>query len=309
MECNTVFDLKEKYVKKYSQKDNVEWVFVSEWFKEASEKELNIKFKNVRVINNVINEDLFPYHEKKAEDRCKILVIRKFDNINQHSLDQVVFTILELSRRKFFNKLEFEIYGDGNYYDELIEPIRQFSNVKLHRTFIPNDKISEIHAKSGILLIPSRHDAHAVAMGEGASSGLVVVGSRVTSNPFFMNEKENHTLADPENYIELADIIERLYNNPDEFLRISKNLSEETRKNYCKKNTVQKEIELIKESLSNIKPMEKLKVKPVEKPTLTIAIPAYNVEKYIRKCLNSIIRTPNIQEIEILVITFPVSFS
>lgn len=246
-------DIKEKWVKIFSQKENVEWVFVSEWLKDFSEKELKIKFKNARVINNIINEDLFPYKQKSADDRRKILVIRKFDNIIQHSLDQVVLTIIELSRRPYFYDLEFEIYGDGNFYDELIEPIRRFKNVHLHRNFIPNNQISKVHEKSGILLIPSRHDAHAVAMGEGASSGLVVVGSNVTSNPFFMNEDEYHTLANPEDYVGLADIIERLYYNPDEFLRISKNLSEETRKKYCKKNTVEKEAKLIEEKLNQYK--------------------------------------------------------
>jgi len=167
---NEYFDMKENYVKKYSEKDNVEWVFVSDWLKDFSEKELGITFKHSRVINNIINEDLFPYSKKNEEDRCKVLVIRKFDNIIQHSIDQVVLAILELSRRPFFDKLSFEIYGDGNFYDELIEPIREFDNVHLHRTFIPNNKIQEIHKNAGILLLPSRHDAHAVAMGEGASS-------------------------------------------------------------------------------------------------------------------------------------------
>ena len=300
---NEAMNVKENWVKKFSRKDNVEWIFVSDWLKDFSEKELGIKFKHARVINNLINEELFPYKEKNEEDRNKILVVRKFDNIIQHSLDQVVLCILELSRRPFFDKLTFEIYGDGNFYDELIEPIKNISNVHLHRTFIPNNQISKIHEKAGILLIPSRHDAHAVAMGEGAASGLVVVGSNVTSNPFFMNEKENHTLADPEDYIELANIIERLYNNPKEFLEISKRLSKETHENYCKKNTVQREIELIKEKLNSYKnTKEKMNVIPSTKPVLTIAIPSYNVESYIEKCLNSILRASNIKDIEILVI-------
>ena len=255
-------NIKEKWVRIFSQKDNVEWVFVSDWLKDFSEKELGIKFKHARVINNIINENLFPYKQKSAEDRCKILVIRKFDNIIQHSLDQVVLTIIELSRRPFFYDLDFEIYGDGNFYNYLIEPIRRFKNVHLHRKFIPNNEISKVHEKAGILLIPSRHDAHAVAMGEGASSGLVVVGSNVTSNPFFMHEEENHTLADPEDYVGLADIIERLYKNPDEFLRISKSLSEVTRNNYCKKKTDEKEVELIKDKLKLYsKKSEKLYIK------------------------------------------------
>ena len=72
-------------------------------------------------------------------------------------------------------------------------------------------QVHELHKENGILLIPSRHDAHAVAMSEAASSGVVVVGSDVTSNGYFMNNAVNHTLADPEDSHALADIIERLY--------------------------------------------------------------------------------------------------
>ena len=300
---NEVMDIKESWVKRFSKKDNVEWVFVSDWLKDFSEKELGIKFKHTRVINNIINEELFPYKEKKEDDRCKILVIRKFDNIIQHSIDQVVLTILELSRRPFFDKLTFEIYGDGNYYDELVEPIRNFKNVQLHRTFVPNNQITKIHEDAGILLIPSRHDTQGVSMGEAESSGLVVVSSNITAIPFFVNEKYHNLLASPENYIELADIIERLYNNPKDFLEISKQLSEETRNNYGKKNTVQKEVELIKEKRQEYKfEKEKMNIIPSKNPILTIAIPAYNVEQYLEKCLDSILRADNIQDIEVLVV-------
>ena len=61
-------------------------------------------------------------------------------------------------------------------------------------------------------------------MGECASSGLVVIGSRVTSNGYFMQEERFHTLADPEDPLELAQIIERLYYNPEEYLKISREL-------------------------------------------------------------------------------------
>ena len=299
---NDTFDLKDFYVKKYSQKENVEWVFVSDWLKEFSEEQQNLKFKHSRVINNIIDEDLFPYKKKNKEDRKKILLVRKFDNICQHSIDQVVYAILELSRKSYFKELEFDIYGDGNFYDTLIAPIKDFENVHLYRRFIPNEKLNDVYKDHGIMLLPSRHDAHAVSMGESASTGLVVIGSRVTSNPYFMNEKENHTLSDPEDFKELAGIIERLYKNPDEFLKISKNMADFTRQ-FNKKNTVMKEINLIKDSLKEYK--EKLSfvpVKPVNNPVLTIGIPAYNVDPYIEKCLVSILKCRNASKIEVLVI-------
>lgn len=297
------FRLRDECVARYASKENVTWVFVSEWLKTCSEEDQGIRFKNTRVINNVINEDLFPYSPKSEDDRKKILIIRKFDNIIQHSIDQSVKAILELSKRPFFNDLEFEIYGDGNYYETLIEPLRQFDNIRFHRIFIPNDKISEVHKKSGVLLIPSRHDAHAVAMCEGASSGLVVVGSSVTSNPDFMNEEANHTLANPENPVELANIIERLYYNPDEYLAISRRMSAEIQSRCCKEKTVKKEVELIKQCLSEWREQDFSNLYPLsDQPLLTIAVPAYNVEYYIDKCLTSLLSHRNANKTEILVI-------
>lgn len=298
---NSLFDLKDYYVHKYAEKDNVEWVFVSDWLKEFSEEQQKIKFKHSRVINNIIDEDLFPYTKRDAEKRKKILMVRKFDNICQHSIDQVVFAILELSRRKIFKDLEFDIYGDGNFYDELVEPIRNFKNVNLIRSFIPNEKLNDIYKEHGIMLLPSRHDAHAVSMGESASTGLVVLGSNVTSNPYFMNVEENHTLTDPEDFVGLADIIERLYNNPKEFLKISENMANFTRQ-FKKENTVLKEVELIKKSLKSYSDKITFTKREKEEPILTIGIPAYNVENYIEKCLVSILNSRNAGKIEVLVI-------
>lgn len=108
---------KESYVKKYALKSNVHWVFVAEWLKNKSEEVLDVKFCNCSCIGNIIDETNFPYVQKKADDRKKILVLRKFDNIQQHSIDIVVRTILALSHKDYFGELEFDIYGDGNYYE------------------------------------------------------------------------------------------------------------------------------------------------------------------------------------------------
>lgn len=293
---------KKRYVQKYAKKKHVTWVFVSQWLKDYSEEVLGIKFKNTAVIHNTIHERLFPYQQKTAEHRKRIMILRKFDNISQHSIDQSVLAIRELSRRSFFKDLEFHIYGDGNYFDELLEPVRGFSNVQIHRGFVPNEKISEIYKKNGILLVPSRHDAHAVSMGEAASCGMVVVGSRVTSNPYFMNEEKNHTLADPEHPIELADIIERLYQNPDEFLEISRRMSEETTARCCTKQTVGKEIDLIRKKLVQADAYKNKGSVQSATPVLTIAVPAYNVQTYVEKCLYSLTNHSLNHKLEILFI-------
>ncbi len=303
IDYSSTFDLREKFVLEYAQKENVEWVFVSRWLKDFSEKILNTRFKNAHCIHNLIHAELFPYNEKCADDRKKILIIRKFDNIRFHSIDQSVLAILELSRRPFFKDLSFEVYGDGNYYDPLVAPLKQFENIHFHRTFIPNDKLKEIHKNFGILLIPSRHDSQGVAMQEAASSGLVVIGSDVTTVSHFMNPSENHTLASPDNPIELADIIERLYYNPDEFLEISKRMSQEIQQLCGVENTVLREIKLIRLKLEEYqKVIQPLTIYPSVEPILTIVVPAYNVEQYLEKCIHTLINHRNVNKTEILVV-------
>ena len=296
-----VFDRRDAFIKKYSQMDNAEWVFVSKWLKEFAEEQHGLKFKNSSVINNVINEQKFPYHAKNAEDRKKIIIIRKFDNCMVHSLDLSVRAILELSRKNFFKELSFEIYGDGDFYDVLTEPLRQFENVHFHRTFIPNNKLSEIYKEQGIALLPSRHDAHPVSMGECASSGLVVIGSRVTSNGYFMQEERFHTLADPEDPLELAQIIERLYYNPEEYLKTSRELSEFTRKNFCVEKTVEKEIELIRRrQILSRTPRELISKKVERPPVLSVLVLKSAEHKKTKKCLLSLLDQKDNGKIEIL---------
>ena len=140
-------------------------------------------------------------------------------------------------------------------------------------------------------------------MGEGASSGLVVVGSNVTSNPYFMQEDRFHTLADPEDPIALANIIERLYLNPDEFMMISRELSKFTRENFNTESTVGKEIALIKEKLERAHNEEyQIEKKVNDIPILTIVVPAYNVEKYIEKCVMSLLNHRNSFKTEIIIV-------
>jgi glycosyltransferase involved in cell wall biosynthesis len=255
------------------------------------------------VIHNTINEKLFPYVEKDPELRKSILIIRKFDNVSQHAIDLCVFTIHELARRPFFGDLNISIYGDGSFFDELLNPVKQYPNVRLFRTFLPNDGIAAVHAGHGILLLPSRHDAHAVSMSEGASSGLVVVGSDVTSNGDFMNNAANRTMAEPENYMQLADIIERLYRNPAEFSEISRRMSEEIRTRCSTGETAAKEAWIIKKCIDEKHEYIVPAAKDVCKtPVLTLAVPAYNVEKFLDKCLFSLVNRPNVGKTEILVI-------
>lgn len=292
------FKHKDYIIKKYNELENVKWVFVTPWTKKRSEELIGIKYKNFETIPCFIDDNLFKFQLKSKEQRKKIFVLRKFDNINTYSIDLVVRTILELSRREYFDNLEFNIYGDGMLFDLLLAPIRNLKNVKLHKGFLNHEQIKKVHDKNGIAFFPTRFDSQAVSSCEAASSGCVVVSSKNPGVEQYILPKYD-TLGDGENYSSYANIIEELYFNPDRFLKISKLMAETVTESCGYKATIEKELKMyIQEKRdSSLKLMQ-----PVKQPVLTIVVPSYNVEKYLRHTVISLLNHPNAYKIEILII-------
>ena len=300
-------------VRRYARKPNVSWVFVSDWLRRESEELMGVEFLNSHVIHNSIDETKFPYRQKTAEDRKNILVLRRCDESPIfHSVDIVVRCIWELSTRDFFDDLHFEVVGDGSFFTELTAPLEQFDNVEVIRTFVPNDKIAELHARNGIMLLPSRFDSQGVSIGEAASSGLAVIGSQVTCIPYFLDEESNHTLAPAEDPVAFANIIERLYRNPDEYLAISKRLASRMRALCNTNDTTGREISLIERLLEKARgeshaAKEATRLSPeaagerASEPVLTIALIEHGSAPLLERCLRTLTDPRFTGDIEVLV--------
>lgn len=294
------FKLKDETIKRYNDYKNVTWIFSGEWSKSHSEELIGLKYNNYKIIPNYIDTEKFDFVKKNPDLRKKIFVIRKMDNINTYSVDICVKVIEELSKRKIFDDLEFNIYGDtidNQFYNKLMKPIEHFSNVHLHKEFLNHDQISEVHKKNGICLIPTRYDTQGVSACEAASSGCVVVSSHFPGLEQFISPKYN-TLCKTENIKEYADVIEKLYNDQKLFLNLSKNMSNDVNKSCSFDATIKKELEEFKNN-EDIK----LKFKDmVSNPILTVIIPSYNVEKYLESTVMSIINHDNAHKMEVLIV-------
>ena len=293
------FEDNDKLISRYNDMPNVSWIFVSNWIKKESENLINIKFKNFYVIPNIIDSNTFHFHKKSAEDRKKIFFIRRFDDCNKYAIDINVKTILELSRRECFENMEFNIYGTGNVYEKLVAPLKQFSNVKLYKQFFTHSEISKIHSENGIAFFPTRYDAQGVSMCEAAMSGLAVVTSKNDAVMEFLPNDCN-IFAETENYIEYANIIENLYNNPKEFINISEKCHQEIAKKCDFKHTVQKEIDLFKKA--NNKSVKKMENEKCDNKILSVIIPSYNVSQYLEHTVETLLNINNRHKIEIIIV-------
>lgn len=227
---------------------SVHFVFVSKWLHKSVESDLGIQVPNAHVIPNGINTDLFAYMRKKPEDRKKILLLRSFRARN-YANDLAVEAILLLSRKYFFNDLEFSIYGEGYLFDKITKPLRNFANVRLENHFIENASIPELHKEFGIFLCPSRLDTQGVSMCEAMASGLVPITRPVGGIPEYTEHKVSSIQVNTP--AQIAASIEHLYHNSDEFLRMSENarLAIETRCSLF--NVVPKELELMEQLIRN----------------------------------------------------------
>lgn len=229
---------------------NVSFVNVSKWFqKYVVEPDNGAEFRNSTVIPNLVDEEVFPYREKEDNKRFKILSIRPFASL-KYANDQTVGAILELSKRPYFKALSFTICGSGPMFDQTVEPLRQFDNVKLENRFFTQEEIRDLHAEHGIFLSPTRFDSQGVSMCEASSSGLVTISSEVAAVPEFIEHRVSGLLAQPESINDLADLIEELYFDAELFQRLSKQGSLAMLEKCGRKATIGAEVDYIRLQLN-----------------------------------------------------------
>ncbi|MCM3597509.1 glycosyltransferase family 4 protein [Metabacillus idriensis] len=220
----------------------VSYIFVSQWIKEAAEKDLNTTFNNAFIIHNYISENLYKYNEKDLEKRKKILSIRTFQS-KKYANDITAHVIKTLSKYPEFKEMEFAIYGDGKYFNSIARKLSKYSNVKMYKTFLNQKEIASLHNDYGVFLCPTRQDSQGVSMCEAMASGLVTVSSNNTAIPEFVEDMKTGLLG--RNHKELAENIMFLYKNPYEYSKISKMGAKYIRKQCGIESTINEEIKLI----------------------------------------------------------------
>ena len=225
--------------------DNIHFVFVSNYFANEVMEDYKIKLQTAKysIIHNLIDTELFGYNKKNPELRCKILTIKSFASA-KYANDLTTKGIVELSKRPCFKYLSFDIYGSGERFDIDNAPLKKFNNVHLHNKFLTQTEIAELHKNEGIFIATTRMDAQGVSRDEAMSSGLVPIASNCTAIPEFVDNSCG-ILIPEESYIEIADAIENLYNNPDLFMKLSEGAARRVRSQTSKEYTIDKEIKLI----------------------------------------------------------------
>ncbi|MDK1389752.1 FkbM family methyltransferase [Sinorhizobium sp. 8-89] len=224
---------------------NLRFVFVSQISANTTFEDLEVACPpdQYRIIHNPIDDQLFAFHEKPAEQRGKILSIRPFAS-RTYANDLSVEAILALQPWEFFKNLEIRIVGDGPLFEEITAPLAGIGNVTCERRFLTQAEIAAVHQEYGVFLVPSRMDSQGVSRDEAMSSGLVPVTSRVAAVPEFVDDSCGY-LAEPEDAEGLARAIMDLWENPDVFLRKSRAAAERVRRQSAYESVIAAELALI----------------------------------------------------------------
>jgi len=225
--------------------DNLQMVFVSNYFAEEVMEDLGFRLPGERyhIIHNPVDTDLFSYVEKDPEQRKKILSIRPYSS-KVYANDLTVKCIEELAREPFFEELTFHLIGNGALFDEVVEPLKKYANVKLEKRFLSQYEIAALHKDYGVFLCPSRYDTQGVSRDEGRASGLVAIVSNVAAIPEFV-DLDSGVLVEDGDYAGLARAVSGLYKDEELFMRLSESSVERVLKQVGKKHIVCEELALI----------------------------------------------------------------
>lgn len=225
---------------------NLNFVFVSHYFADEvmTDVGMSLDTSQYRIIHNFVDGNLFEYREKSQDQRYRLLSIRPFAS-KKYANDLTVQCILELQLRPDFDKLDIMIVGDGPMFDEVLEPLRELGNVQIERGFLTQEQIALLHRDYGVFLCPTRMDSQGVSRDEAMASGLVPVTNNVTAIPEFVDDSCG-VLAPAEDWLAMADGINRIMDDPDLFLRMSKSAASRARELSGFSQTVEREIDFVR---------------------------------------------------------------
>lgn len=234
---------------------NIHLVFVSEYLARQAMADVGVDLMpwQYSIIHNFIDPDVFEYKEKDPAQRTKILSIRPY-NSPVYANDLAVRAVLDLAQDPIFKDLQFLFIGDGELFDETLEPLRRFPNVEIRRGFLTQQQVAELHKQYGLFLVPSRMDSQGVSRDEAMASGLVPLTNAVAAIPEFVDDSVG-IVAPPEDWRMLAEGVRQMYHNPEAFLALSRAASERVRAQSGYQATIAREIALIEHGESTLNPV------------------------------------------------------
>jgi len=219
-------------------------VFVSETQRRYSEFDVGVEARNVQIIPNHIDTDMYRARERHPEESRKVLLMRGFAQRNY--ANDVALRALEIcSRRDGFSGLEITVCGYGQHFRSEVAGVRRFDNVTVEECFSSPAQMAALHDAHGIYLCPTRYDTQGVMLGEAMSSGMATITNPVAAIPDFTDDTCS-LLPRGNDPWAFADALWYLVQHPDLMPKLSRNAAARVSRQCGRDATIRKEIELIR---------------------------------------------------------------
>ncbi|NPD31129.1 glycosyltransferase family 4 protein [Eggerthellaceae bacterium zg-1084] len=256
MSADELDDLRERdaLFARLNEMPQASFVFCSRFARERSAQLTGIAWNRADVIPNGVDFDIFRYQPKDPDLRRHVFTAKTHADVSCYAMDTVVRTIMELSRRPFFEDLTFTLVGGGAAHERLLQPVRRLPNVEVVEGYLTHDELAAIHRRCGVALFPTRFDTQGVSMCEAAASGLVTVSTLRESVADFLPAAEG-MLVDADDFRAYADAIERLYRSPELFARCSERAHRKAVELLAPALTVEREVALLRDALTRAEAM------------------------------------------------------
>ncbi len=172
------------FIKKTKERENVAFIFPSNWIKNDAERNLKLTFNNAKIIPNGVDVDLFSFNET-YNNRYKLLNLRPF-SCKKYAVDIAIETMRFLPK-----KYTLDIYGKGLFeekYKKLITKYCLNDRVKITNKFFNRNELNTFFSNYGVFLAPSRMDTQGLIVCEAMASGLLIASSNNTGIPEFVTK-------------------------------------------------------------------------------------------------------------------------
>lgn len=289
-----IFNGNDRTVKLYNDAPNIHWLFSSIFEKTEMETMLNIKFKNSDIAYPVISN-----LKKPLLKSSQISIAKNLSNTHSNAIDVDIKALEALSQEPFLKDVSITVQGHGLAHDRdiLLKPLESLQNVKVNNDFVDIESFKKIASSSDILLNADRFYFNNIQSMIAANEGCIPV----TSSANVLSE--------------ISPKVASLINNPEDFNGVAK-CTEAILSGSLDLNALRKQLKYdiehaIKKSKNTYQSVLKANnadqtypyKKKVKKPVLSVIVPSYNVEPFLRNTALSLVNHPLAHKVEVIIVS------
>lgn len=279
---------------RFAADPRVDWVFRSHWHQSRAEQLLGLRFERATVIPVAVDR-VFRAVEKSPLARTRLVFFGRFADERRHGVDVFVQTLLALSRRSGFERLDVLLVGDGLKHTELLSPLSHLKNVRAERKNAGPSELAGLLGDRGIAVLPGRAPLQGLRACQAAAAGLAVLAPASGGTTQFFPANPG-LIAESEDPLAWANAIESLVRSPERFAAAIRGLAKHVLGACAPEIVTERELALLSATPAQAPTLRSAA------PLLTVTVPAYNAGHQLARCVESLVRLAPPNSLEVLIV-------